>query len=171
SSHPRYPRPDTRLSFLVSDTGIGIPPGVQERIFRAFEQADRSTTRRYGGTGLGLTIASRLAGLMGGQLGVRSEPGRGSTFYFTVRVERGTDAATPAASAAVPHPPRRLRVLIAEDHEVNQFLARRLLERRGHHVTMVEDGRQALDALQRGGFDAALLDVQMPEMDGLTVAA
>jgi PAS domain S-box-containing protein len=159
------------LHFVVRDTGIGIPPETQLRIFRAFEQADNSTTRRYGGTGLGLTIASRLAGLMGGQLGVQSEPGRGSTFYFSVRLERGTDAALPAAPAVVPAPARRLRVLVAEDHEVNQFLARRLLERRGHEVTVVEDGRKALAALERGGFDVALLDVQMPEMDGLTVAA
>ncbi len=160
------------LRFTVRDTGIGIPAEKQARIFQSFEQADSSTTRRYGGTGLGLTIAGRLAAMMGGQIGVQSAPGKGSTFYFTVRFDRGADRPAPAAPAAAPSPdgPQRLRVLVAEDHEVNQLLARRLLERRGHTVTVVGDGRQALDALDRGGFDVALLDVQMPELDGLTVA-
>jgi len=157
----------------VEDTGIGIAPEVQRKIFQAFEQADSSMTRRYGGTGLGLTIAARLAGLMGGTIRVRSTPGRGSTFTFTVRFERGTDR--PAAPTPAPEeeaaPQRRLRILLAEDHEVNQVLARRLLERRGHEVTVVDDGRKALDALRGGGFDLALLDVQMPELDGLSVVA
>ncbi|HET6572080.1 MAG TPA: ATP-binding protein [Fimbriiglobus sp.] len=160
------------LSFSVQDTGIGIPPEYQARIFRAFEQADNSTTRRYGGTGLGLTIVGRLTAMMGGKISVRSTPGKGSTFEFTVRVGRG--AAGPAADRPAPAvlaEPRSLRILLAEDNEVNQVLARRLLERRGHAVTVVGNGRQALDALDRGGFDVALLDVQMPELDGLTVAA
>jgi PAS domain S-box-containing protein len=165
------PASPVTLSFEVTDTGIGIAPEVQERVFRAFEQADSSMTRRYGGTGLGLTIAARLTALMGGTIGVRSTPGQGSTFTFTVRFERGPDRPadpTPTARAS-PSAARRLRVLLAEDHEVNQVLARRLLERRGHEVVVVDDGREALAALERGGFDLALLDVQMPEMDGLTV--
>ncbi|HVK16880.1 MAG TPA: PAS domain S-box protein, partial [Fimbriiglobus sp.] len=164
------------LSFSVRDTGIGIPPEYQDRIFRAFEQADGSTTRRYGGTGLGLTIAGRLTAMMGGRIGVRSSPGQGSVFEFTVRVGRGTEhgAGSPDLSLTPPVPAagsRQLRILVAEDHEVNQVLARRLLERRGYVVTVVGDGRLALAALDRGGFDLALLDVQMPELDGLTVAS
>jgi PAS domain S-box-containing protein len=161
------------LSFEVTDTGIGIAPEVQERVFRAFEQADSSMTRRYGGTGLGLTIAARLTALMGGTIGVRSTPGQGSTFTFTIRCDRGPERpAEPAPTASDSQvPARRLRILLAEDHEVNQVLARRLLERRGHEVVVADDGRKALAALERGGFDLALLDVQMPELDGLTVVS
>src|SRR5262249_55437365 len=157
--------PPIGLQFEVTDTGIGIPPEKQQAIFQAFEQGDSSTTRRYGGTGLGLTIAARLTAMMGGRLGVQSTPARGSTFSFTVNVERGPAAPAAPAPVTTPPPARRLRVLVAEDHEVNQVLARRLLERRGHAVTVVDDGRQALDALAAGPFDMALLDVQMPELD------
>ena len=164
----------------VSDTGIGIAPEKQAHIFDAFAQEDTSTTRKYGGTGLGLTISTRLVQLMGGRLWVESEPGRGSTFFFTI--ELGVDVAEPSGPPAAGatrsdshsgQPDRAakrtavLEVLLVEDNPVNQQLATRLLEKWGHRVTLAADGQQALDALAHKTFDVALMDMQMPVMDGL----
>jgi CheY-like chemotaxis protein len=171
------PGEEAVLRFTVRDTGIGIPPDGQERIFRAFEQADSSTTREYGGTGLGLTIAARLVDLMGGEIGVASEMGRGSTFDFTARFGRQShpsekvDArpavavheATPATVAAP------LRILVAEDSEFNSRHIERLLGRRGHVVRVATDGREALDLVGEAAFDLLLLDLHMPELDGFHV--
>ena len=160
---------DVLLHFSVSDTGIGIPADKQQTIFAAFSQADSSTTRKYGGTGLGLTISAQLAGLMGGRLWVESEVGQGSVFHFTARF--GVQA-TPAQAAprlppaGRPNAPRPLRILLAEDNAVNQRLAVRLLEKRGHSVTLVGTGQEAVDSLASAPFDLVLMDVQMPEMDG-----
>jgi PAS domain S-box-containing protein len=166
------------LRFAVADTGIGIPPEGRERIFRAFEQADSSTTRRYGGTGLGLAIAARLVGLMGGAIGVESEPGRGSTFSFTARfgrqphpseqaVARPSDSVHEAAEPApVVESPR---ILVAEDSEFNSRHIERLLGRRGHPVRVATDGREALDLVGKAAFDLLLLDLHMPELDGFQV--
>jgi len=166
------------LCFMVSDTGIGIPPEGRERIFRAFEQAESTTTRRYSGTGLGLTIAARLVSLMGGTINVESEPGRGSTFFFTARfgqqphprervVARPSDviheAATPTSLAAP------LRILAAEDSQLNSQHLERLLTRRGHTMRVATDGREALDLAIEGAFDLLLLDLHMPELDGFQV--
>ncbi|WP_165230772.1 PAS domain S-box protein [Aquisphaera insulae] len=164
------------LKFEVIDTGIGIPREAQERIFRAFEQQDTSTTRRFGGTGLGLSIASRLTSLMGGKLTVESEPGRGSTFRFTLPFDRprnlegrrhlaGAGATSPALARS------SLRILVAEDDEFNSRYLDRLLTRRGHSVRQAGNGREALElALERPGeFDLMLLDVHMPELDGFHV--
>jgi CheY-like chemotaxis protein len=167
---------DVGLVFSVCDTGIGIPEDKREAIFAPFEQGDNSTARRYGGTGLGLAIASRLVALMGGRITVESEPGRGSTFRFTARFGKpaeGGDApravrlegnGSPAEAAVRP-----LRVLVAEDNEFNQLVARELLERRGHRVRVVADGSEALAALEEEPFDALLLDVHMPGLDGFAV--
>ena len=158
------------LHFAVRDTGIGIPADKQQRIFEAFTQADDSTTREYGGTGLGLAICTQLLQLMGGRIWVESEVGRGSTFHFTLRFGVQRQPA-PERTLTTHHPVQRarrpLRVLIAEDNVVNQRLAARLLEKQGHSVAVVDNGLAALAALAQQPFDLVLMDVQMPEMDGL----
>jgi signal transduction histidine kinase/CheY-like chemotaxis protein len=163
------------LHFLVRDTGPGIPRDKQRLIFEPFVQADSSTTRKFGGAGLGLAICSRLVALMGGRIWVESEPGMGSTFHFTARLAlapavAGDQPAPAAAPAEVPFAPRSLRVLVVEDNQVNQKLAQRLLERRGHTGIIAEDGRAALEALSRSVFDVILMDIQMPGMSGLEAA-
>jgi signal transduction histidine kinase/ligand-binding sensor domain-containing protein/CheY-like chemotaxis protein/HPt (histidine-containing phosphotransfer) domain-containing protein len=174
-------REEVVLHVSVRDTGIGIPPEKQQIIFEAFSQADSSTTRKFGGTGLGLTISSRLVAMMGGRLWVESDLGNGSCFHFTVRMRAAVDAkadsgrpiAARAIQGPVPSTPslaladHRLRILVAEDHPVNQRLAVGLLEKRGHSIRVVATGREALEALDRESFDLILMDVQMPEMDGL----
>ncbi len=182
------------LHFSVSDTGIGIPKGKQKLIFDPFSQADTSTTRKFGGTGLGLTISSRLVELMGGRIWVASEEGTGSTFHFTA--EFGMVSAVPPEMPAVQpqyrkdasgkaianisndlhrgDPRHALRILLAEDNPVNQQLAIRLLEKRGHRVVAANNGREALDLLGKAapsGYDMALMDIQMPEMDGFEATA
>jgi PAS domain S-box-containing protein len=162
-----------QLHFRVTDTGIGIPAAKQQTIFDPFEQADRSTTRKYGGTGLGLAIASRLVRLMGGRLWVESTEGQGSTFHFTAWFGQVDAPAPPPADAApaVNAGPRALRILVAEDNQVNQMIAVRMLEKQGHRVKVVADGAQAVAAVQGEGFDLVLMDVQMPGMDGLEATA
>jgi PAS domain S-box-containing protein len=164
------------LHVTVADTGIGIAPEQQQRIFEAFEQADSSTTRRYGGTGLGLPIAAKLLELMGGRLWVESTLGVGSTFHFTVQLGRSTApvAAPPGPAARLTRPGSRrrsLHVLLAEDNVVNQRLAVRVLEKHGHTAVVAATGKEALAALERERFDVVLMDVQMPEMDGFEATA
>ena len=196
------------LCFAVRDTGIGIAREKQASIFRAFEQEDASTTRKYGGTGLGLTISSQLVTLMGGEISVDSEPGRGSTFRFTPRFVRSS---APASTALAPSPRplenvrvldeddetdrgalverltewrmssirvnaptlrkrMALRILVAEDNELNVALLRELLTRDGHSVEFASDGRVALTFATEDRFDLLLLDLHMPELDGFDVA-
>ncbi len=169
---------DVVLHFSVIDTGIGIPADQQQEIFQAFAQADTSITRKYGGTGLGLAVSAQLVELMGGRIWVESRPGQGSTFHFTARfrVAEAVDPKPAEPARAGPQAPwqktaRPLRVLLAEDNPVNQELALRLLERRGHTVTVAETGREALAALEQHSFDLVLMDVRMPEMDGLEATA
>jgi signal transduction histidine kinase/ligand-binding sensor domain-containing protein/ActR/RegA family two-component response regulator len=159
------------LEFAVSDTGVGIASDKQEMIFEAFRQADGSVSRTFGGTGLGLAISRRLVQLMGGGLHVESEPGKGSRFWFTIRLQRAGPHTEP-----IPYSDRfpeiaALRILLAEDNPVNQRLAVRLLEKQGHDVTVVTSGLDALAAIEHAAttpFDLVLMDVQMPEMDGLS---
>jgi signal transduction histidine kinase/AmiR/NasT family two-component response regulator len=175
------------LHVQVTDTGIGIARNRQEFLFNAFTQADSSTTRKYGGTGLGLAISSRLVQLMGGRIWLESEPGKGSTFHFTARfgrisvgqrknedgVKKTVQEKQPTVSL-VSHPQydsRSLRVLLAEDNPVNQRLVVRLLEQRGYHVVVANTGREALELYKISALDLVLMDVQMPEMDGLDAAA
>jgi len=159
------------LQFSVRDTGIGISPDKQAKIFLAFEQADMSTTRTYGGTGLGLTIAARLVSMMGGQIHVDSQPGAGSTFVFSARFakqRRPENTVRAAHPSTRPHA-SRWRVLVAEDNPYNAELIVRLLTGRGHSVQAVQNGRQALELAQAGAFDLMLLDLHMPDLDGFGV--
>jgi two-component system, sensor histidine kinase len=163
----------TELRFEITDTGAGIRPENHERIFESFAQEDGSTTRRYGGTGLGLAISKQLVALMGGEIGVTSDVGRGSTFWFTVTLPEvaGLDhtefapRASPRASATSSQQLRG-HVLLVEDNVVNQAVAVGMLDALGCEVTVASDGRDAIEKLATRPFDAVLMDCQMPVMDG-----
>jgi signal transduction histidine kinase/HPt (histidine-containing phosphotransfer) domain-containing protein len=179
--------PEVCLRFSVADTGIGIAPEEQHRIFSPFTQADASTTRRHGGSGLGLAIASSLVGMFGGRIWVESRLGQGSTFHFTVRLAgspegdssstqtrdgrpvqpEATRPAAPSASA----PARPLRILLVEDTPANQKLVVYLLTGRGHEVELALNGQDALELFRQRTFDLVLMDVQMPVMDGFQATA
>ncbi len=163
------------LHFTIKDTGVGVPAGKQKAIFAAFAQADSSTTRQYGGTGLGLSISSQLCALMGGEIGMESEEGEGSTFWFTARF--GLPAPSPAT-----HSGERgiiggsglsreeifkgMNILLAEDDYINSTLATTLLTQAGLHITTVENGLDVLKEFAAKRYDLILMDLQMPEMDG-----
>lgn len=165
---------DVLLRFEVQDTGIGITPEQQERLFTAFEQADSSKTRKYGGPGLGLAISKRLAELMGGAVGVESVVGQGSLFWFTVRLDK-----EPVAAMVTPNPVQEpaetrlkrqfagARVLLVEDERINREVARSMLKHVGLRVTLAEDGIQAVDQARTQVFDLILMDLLMPNLDGL----
>jgi signal transduction histidine kinase/ligand-binding sensor domain-containing protein/ActR/RegA family two-component response regulator len=161
------------LRFRVLDTGVGIAPEDQARIFDAFTQVDGSSTRRHGGTGLGLAIAARLVDMMGGRLRVESRPGAGSTFEFTARFGRASAPVEIARADAGDWPAAtcRLRVLVAEDNAVNRLVVQHMLHKGGHKVSLVVTGREAVEAALTGAFDVVLMDVQMPEMNGLEATA
>jgi signal transduction histidine kinase/ActR/RegA family two-component response regulator len=158
------------IMFRITDTGIGIAPDQQERIFNPFSQADVSTTRRFGGTGLGLSITRRLCGLMGGSLTLQSQLGRGSIFTATVRaVPVFAPAEVPAAAESAPGArpaSRRLRLLVFEDNPINQKVTGLFLARFGHESQFVENGVKGLAVLEHEKFDALLMDLEMPVMDG-----
>ena len=167
------PEDATMIRFEVSDTGIGMTPEQQSRLFQSFTQADASTTRRYGGTGLGLAISRQLVGMMGGEIGVESEPGVGSTFFFTVPFEE-----QPVGTSAAPELPadlKELRALIVDDNATNRKVVRHQLSSWGMDNDEAGTGPGALEALrsaaQRGEpYDVVILDKRMPEMDGLDLA-
>lgn len=164
-------------TFEVRDTGIGIPLDQQTRIFEAFTQGDGSSTRRHGGTGLGLAIAQRLVRLMGGQLRLVSEPGKGSSFAFTLPLRSTSATAQDTGPQTAPQELahlstradkfRHLSVLVAEDHPVNELLMKELLKKLGCATTVARNGLEAVAAWKKGGIDLILMDVQMPELDGL----
>ena len=158
------------VRFEVSDTGIGISPEQQRRLFLAFTQADASTTRRYGGTGLGLAISKQLVILMGGEMRVQSEPGVGSTFSFTVTLEKQKEYTKPARNLKVDLVGRR--ALVVDDNRANRTILKKQLSPWGVRITAVEGGQEALEELRSGGepYDLAVLDMQMPGMDGLELA-
>ncbi|BDI31556.1 hypothetical protein CCAX7_36070 [Capsulimonas corticalis] len=182
---------DVLVHFSVADTGIGIGVEAGQRLFQSFSQADSSTTRRFGGSGLGLVICKQLSEIMGGEIGVQSAPGKGSTFWFTARLSRQKKVSC-RKSTAIRHDqhrspelpsdarviangdhasidefaPRSICILLAEDNPVNQKVARRLLEKRGHRVDTAANGLEALNMLSQTSYDIVLMDCQMPELDG-----
>jgi len=168
-----------KLQFEVSDTGLGIPDEKLSHLFQPFYQVDSSTSRRFGGTGLGLAIVKRLVEAMGGEIRVHSEPGRGSTFQFTVAARMATPEeearileekareSTAESPVASDGELRGMRVLVAEDNAINQKIAVRILQKEGVVVEVANDGREALEALERRVFDAILMDIQMPQMSGI----
>jgi CheY-like chemotaxis protein len=164
---------EIRLLLEIRDTGIGIPPAQQGKVFHAFSQADGSTTRKYGGTGLGLSISKRLIEMMGGTIRIESEVGHGTTMHFALafQVHSPSGALPPAIAVKPENKAAKLTILVAEDNLVNQTLARRLLERRGHKVVVVGHGVAAVEAVQQQNFDVILMDIQMPGMDGMAATA
>jgi PAS domain S-box-containing protein len=164
------------LQFSVSDTGIGIPKEKQEHIFNPFTQADNSTHRKYGGTGLGLTITSKLVELMGGKVWLESEFGKGSDFYFTVSLPVAEEEAMKSfmpkeADENIIPEASNLNILLAEDNPINQKLAVKMVEAKGHKVVVADNGKVALEKLEKQSFDMILMDIQMPEMDGYEAIA
>jgi signal transduction histidine kinase/CHASE1-domain containing sensor protein/integral membrane sensor domain MASE1 len=174
-----------RLRFEVRDTGIGISPEAQGRLFGRFTQADSSITRRFGGTGLGLAISKQLAQMLGGEIGVESTPGAGSRFWFTIACRAGVPAAGDASGAAADAAAapaaadgagagagagagRPLRILVAEDNHINQMVILGMLKRMGHQADAVANGLEAIEAHRQKAYDVILMDAQMPEMDGKT---
>jgi CheY-like chemotaxis protein len=163
----------------VRDTGPGVPADKREAIFAPFVQADDSMSRRHGGAGLGLAISARLVELMGGQIWLESEIGQGSTFHFLLPLGPAPAAAAPspvpppirAAGPIEPPSAPPLRVLVAEDNAINQALVRSLLQKQGHTVVLVANGRDVIEAYQQQEFDVVLMDVQMPDIDGFEATA
>jgi CheY-like chemotaxis protein len=158
----------TVLRFSVRDTGRGIAPEVMPRLFDAFEQADPSISREFGGTGLGLAISQKLAGLMGGAVAARSEPGRGSVFDLTVEAEVGAGVEAPGLARDGTGPALAdLRILVAEDNPVNRKIVEALLAPVGAAIAFAGNGVEALEVLGTQAFDLVLMDIQMPVMDGV----
>ena len=168
---------DYEIHFAVEDTGIGIPEDKMNQLFQSFSQVDASTTRKYGGTGLGLAISKRLAELMGGKIWVESEVGKGSIFHFTIIAKAATKKQAVSKIEdqqsliipmyGLPHP---LRILLAEDNEVNQKVILKMLDKIGYQADVAVNGLEVLQALERQPYDLILMDVQMPEMDGLVTS-
>jgi PAS domain S-box-containing protein len=167
------------VHFAITDTGIGIPEDKLGRLFQSFSQIDSSTTRKYGGTGLGLAISKRLVEMMGGRIWVESRLGKGSTFHFIIMAKAAAIKPIHSAAAAASQEQRMcskldrsrpLRILLAEDNAVNQKVALQMLKRLGHNADVAANGLEVLQALERQQYDVVLMDVQMPEMDGIDAA-
>ena len=161
---------DDSVTFTVRDTGVGFSADFQARLFSRFEQADGSITRRFGGSGLGLAISSSLAELMGGTISAVSEPDRGSTFTVVLPLSRTDAQASAAAEVSAATDLSAMKILVAEDHPTNRAVVQLILEPFGVDLTMVEDGRGAVEAVEREAFDLILMDLQMPVLDGLSAA-
>ena len=168
-----------RLRFTIKDTGIGMTPGQIKGLFKPFSQADTSTTRKYGGTGLGLAISKKLAQMMNGKIWCTSEPGQGSNFYLTAEFELMSEVEPAAEEAArskddgtLPTMPLNWSevkpILLVEDNDLNQIIAKKLLEKKGLQVDVANNGQEAIEKLQTGDYELILMDIQMPVMDGVT---
>ncbi|USG59885.1 transporter substrate-binding domain-containing protein [Sneathiella marina] len=163
------PGKSDRLRFEVTDNGIGISHEHQQRLFQRFEQADASTVQQYGGSGLGLSICKQLVELMEGEIGVESELGKGSTFWFTIPLRHAIKDVTPVdepPAIGISASKENLKILLAEDNTVNQILITALLSQAGHSTFVVDNGKKAVEAALAGEYDLALFDVRMPVMDG-----
>ncbi|MFA6700107.1 MAG: response regulator [Thiomicrospira sp.] len=156
-----------QLRGAVRDQGIGIPAETQQRLLTPFQQADTSITRQYGGTGLGLAICAKLCQALGGTIGVDSEVGKGSEFYFTFNAPQAC-APAPISTPANQQSVATLSVLLVEDNPINQMLALKLLEKLGIKADLSRDGLEAIEAMQQHHYDLVLMDMQMPKMDGLS---
>lgn len=164
----QYDQHQSQIRFSVKDTGIGISPAAQARLFEAFTQADSSTTRQFGGTGLGLTISKKIVELMQGQLQVTSTEGKGSQFFFDIRLTK-TDCPVTQAPSAAPisqADPHDKYLLLVEDNKINQLVAGKFLQKFGYQYDIAENGAQALERMQTKAYDAILMDCQMPVLDG-----
>jgi CheY-like chemotaxis protein len=166
------------LRFEVRDSGIGLTEEETSKLFKPFSQADRSTSRKFGGTGLGLSISKQLAEMLGGEIGVRSKSGEGSTFWFTAIAEPGAQQAASTTNddgerdrtTVTGKETKNMRILVAEDNPINQKVVRRLLKPLDCQLDKVENSLEAVAAVARTSYDLILMDVQMPEMDGPTAA-
>jgi len=159
--------PERRLRCEVQDTGIGVPESARATLFGQFEQADNTTTRRFGGTGLGLAISRKLARMMGGELDYDSQPGAGSTFWLEIAAPEAAAPALAEADDLSATPLQGLRVLVVDDNRINRIVAVKSLEALGAEAVAVDSGAEAIEAVQQSAFDLVLMDVNMPEMDGL----
>ena len=160
-----------RVLFSVTDTGIGIPDEKVDQLFKPFTQASKGYRREYQGAGLGLSICKRLVELMAGNIAMESEPGKGTTFYMSIPFSVDEPIPTPGTSTSVQNESKSLRILLAEDEDVNRLATTKLLEKHGHTVKAVKNGQEAVSQLKDGNFDVVLMDIQMPVMDGVEATA
>jgi CheY-like chemotaxis protein len=170
ASHRELAGEMVELRFEVIDTGVGIPMDLRENLFSPFTQADNSVSRKYGGTGLGLAICRQLCAMMGGAIGVDSQPGRGSSFWFTVQCRRGEvpTVCAPPTQPMIESTGRKLKILVAEDNAMIRILIAKLLKKRGHVADMVVNGKEAVAAVGLTFYDLVLMDMHMPEMDAVS---